>query len=151
MVSGYIGPTSVHFIYAGIWANETLKSTISIHRVLSAWQNGWLDFPNINIWLYHTIISLAKRIEMFFFVHLVAVNFHEDHYWMLSVRQSFPTSHFFRFCWKPVPKLIANDQNKGEETMAYRRIGDRQGLAMKIFTDVSDISQQSGVERIFIS
>ena len=65
---------------------------------------------------YNTIIVLNELIGSFCpfqkNVLLVAVNFHEDHYWMLIVRQSFQTSHFFRFCWKPVPKLIANDQNK---------------------------------------
>ena len=77
-------------------------------------------------------------------VLLVAVNFHEDHYWMLIIRQSFPTSHFFRFCWKPVPKLIANDQNKGEETMAYWRIGDRGWLWKYLPMSVISANRESG-------
>ena len=106
-------------------------------------------YKYLTIWLYHDkmqdkIIWLeklrfTKTTKFFDFSLFNCCCFQVDHY-LLIVWQSFPSSHFFRFCWKPVPKLIANDQNKGDRQ--WLGGGWWQELAMKIFTDVTDIWQQ---------
>ena len=98
-----------------------------------SWQDARYNHSSWNFLIY-------KRQSFLIFLNLFFVSFQVEYYLLLIVWQSFPSSHFFRFCWKPVPKLIANDQNKGDRQ--WLGGGWWQELAMKIFTDVTDIWQQ---------
>ena len=72
-------------------------------------------------------------------------------------KTKFSNISLLSFLLSPVPKLIANDQNKEDETMAYWRIGDRgwlwKYLPMSMISTNNRVSGYTcSVERIlFIS
>ena len=166
MVSGYIGPTSIHFIYTGIWASgpklssqqSAFKGFIHLEKCMI-----WF-FKYINIWQFDYIMTrckiqsfglknwdLQKRQSFLIFLCLIAVVFKKIIICCWLFDKVFHHLTSFVFVGNQSQSSLPMTRTK-ERDNGLVEAGDRSWLWKYLLMSlISDNSVSGDVERIFIS